>query len=93
MVLRGSSIGGCFASAVLGTAPLPADGKEVGRGAVPKTALANSRLYYYPRRQLLTVFFSSLRLTELIDYARALEPHFKSGYDETAFLYLAAVPK
>ena len=46
MVLRGSSIGGCFASAVLGTAPLPADGKEVGRGAVPKTALANSRLYY-----------------------------------------------
>ena len=33
-------------------------------------------------REWLTIFFSSLRLTELIDYARALEPHCKSGYDE-----------
>ena len=45
-VARGSSIVGGFASVDFRGPPLPADGKEVGRGGALKSALANHLLYY-----------------------------------------------
>ena len=61
--LRGSSIGGCFASEDFRIAPLPADGKEVGRGrtaAYTTCVVTQLHANAFKRAQvLLTRFFQS----------------------------------
>ena len=61
--LRGSSIGGCFASEDFRIAPLPADGKEVGMGrtaAYTTCVVTQLHANAFKRAQvLLTRFFQS----------------------------------